>query len=273
MKTINAPKLKEHPMLYSTPMVTAILDDRKDITRRMQGLDPVNALTRIVKHSGYHVNKKGQLVALFKDGDQAIECVCPYGGPGDLIWVRETIYAYGYWSLVDGKWKFNDSSMQYEGYRYMDNPPVEINEHRNDGIGWYKRPSIFMPREAIRLKLYIESIRVERLHDITPDDACREGINYWNIDWQALNGGEMVADYENYTWTSRLAEDSTYKDRHFPTFANPIDSFRSLWESINGKASWDSNPWVWRIEFNKYKGTPIEFAKWLIEVAERCKKG
>lgn len=97
----------------------------------------------------------------------------------------------------------------------------------------------------------VEEVRVERLQDINPNDAGDEGVEYFNVDWEAFEGGELVADYTNYTWTAKRENDPTYEDRHFPTFANPIDSYRSLWQSINGPESWKQNPWVWVIRFKR----------------------
>jgi hypothetical protein len=87
------------------------------------------------------------------------------------------------------------------------------------------QPSIFLPYEACRLKLRIKSITVERLHDITLSDVLKEGVEVRQF---ALYG----ADEEGRNKVGRI-------------------HFGLLWESINGKESWDSNPWVWRIEFEK----------------------
>jgi hypothetical protein len=228
-------QVKERPILFSTPMVVAVLGDLKDITRRVKGLEFINQEPDRYKLHG-HKNFEGQ--AFFEDLRPEITpwispIPCPYGNEGDVLWVRETFYAYGYWSLLDGKWKFNDSTMQYEGYRYMDNPPHEINVHRNDGIGWYKRPSIFMPREAVRIKVLIKSIRVERLHDITEEDTKREGAPMY------VPGHGL------------LTQDELNSDPGYANFINYRMGFEYLWSEINGKESWEANPWVWRIEFEK----------------------
>ena len=140
---------------------------------------------------------------------------CPYGkvALGDELYVRETFYAYGYWVLVmDGGWSFIDNTIDFGGYMYIDNPPNKIEAGRTSFLGsiggWYKRPSIFMPRAASRITLEITNIRVERLNDISYEDAKAEGVEY------------------------------------------PVDFYKS-WESINGKYSWEKNPWVWRIQFVK----------------------
>lgn len=235
-------KAKERPILFSTPMVKAILEGRKTVTRRVVDIDP--DLGKDVTKWGYSIftpvgcisgRTKQKTETGHRYGEKWVKL--KYGKPADALWVREAFYAYGYWALLDGKWTFNDSTLQYEGYRYIDNPPHEINEHRNDGIGWYKRPSIFMPRVASRITLKIKSISVERLHDITEDDAIKEGITpVESFDSGAgISGRQMYMNYLPWGYMEVL----------------PKDSFESLWQLINGKESWESNPWVWRIEFEK----------------------
>lgn len=111
--------MKERPILFSTPMVQAILDGRKTVTRRaLKGM-----AAEIFWGMDEDDPKLKEYITEFDNHP-----LCPYGQPGDILWVRETFYAYGYWSLLDGKWTLNDSSTQYEGYRYMENPPHEIND-------------------------------------------------------------------------------------------------------------------------------------------------
>lgn len=235
-------QVKERPILFSTPMVKAIIEGRKTVTRRViTDKSAIDTLDLIAE--------KGPIKLIYNDWceedpdegdgihgpewlayDEDRDWVYPlgqgYGKEGDILWVRETFYAYGYWCLLDGKWKFNDATLQYGEYRYMDNPPNEINESRNDGIGWDKRPSIFMPRAACRLKLLIQSKQVERLHDITEEDAIREGVKF--------------DDDSGFWFAGDVAMAQTAKD-----------CFRLLWTAINGIDSWSDNPWVWRIEFKK----------------------
>jgi hypothetical protein len=158
---------------------------------------------------------------------------CRQGKAGDILWVRET-WAPGLSNAEPYAYKATAKWDDFE-----DGTPDSFKE-----IKW--RPSIHMPRHACRLKLKILSIRVERLHDITPDDADREGVESWNEDYTSEEGA-LHADYANYLWVNKKG----HPEYHFPSFPNPIDSFRSLWIKINGQESWDSNPWVWRIEFEK----------------------
>lgn len=142
--------MKERPILFSAPMVRAILDGRKTMTRRVMKPQPEDC----TYHHGsavYRVEKK-----------------CTYGVPGDLLWVRET------WaSDVDGC----PAGLSYR---------ADHLDPRGDGpanpMRW--RPSIFMPRWASRLKLRITNVSVERLREITEHDAMREGVNAESVSTQ-----------------------------------------------------------------------------------------
>lgn len=221
-------KAKEHPILFSTPMVKAILEGRKTQTRRViKSFGQYTVENRLWDDEDRGSNIEP--VMINKSGPwKGSNCSiidnthhCPYGTIGDILWVRETF-------------KFLDPDYAYK---------ADFIFGIDEGIKW--KPSIFMPRKACRILLEIINIKVERLQDISPGDACDEGISYFNIDSEALEGGELVADFENYTWKN----DPDYEDYHFPTFASCIESYRTLWQKINGKESWNENPWVWVIEF------------------------
>jgi len=158
--------------------------------------------------------------------------------------VRETFYAYGKWIengiSKSGKQKFKFIDLTFSrGHKhmYLDNPPNNVcagNLAKNDSIvGWFKRPSLFMPKSACRIFLKITNIRVERLQDISEKDAVLEGVRII------------------YFAESKLAVFRNYLLKEEKGTLNPIKSFFSLWESINGKESLNSNPWVWVIEFEK----------------------
>jgi len=170
--------MKERPILFSAPMVRAILEGRKTQTRR------------VVKNKYSHDWRRK----------------CPYGQRGDMLWVRET------WSETP------------EGdivYRATD--PAWDNE--GTGLKW--KPSIHMPRWARRITLEITDVYVERLREISEADAFADGV-----------------DSMRYAFTRK----------DLPTTLFPQSSkaqFKVLWESINGAGSWDANPWVWVISFEK----------------------
>jgi len=140
-----------------------------------------------------------------------------YGYKGDILWVRET------W-VWEGDTKYTDVNPLGNFYYKAD-------FKGNDGPSKWK-PSIHMPKEACRLRLKITDVRIERLNDISLDAAVKEGIL---IDFYEMFQECRYRDYMDIN--------SNWRD--------PISSFKSLWESINGKDSWKVNPWVWVIKFEK----------------------
>lgn len=206
---------KTRPILFSADMVRAILDGRKTQTRRKIIHTPLH--TTAIWHDGGAWIVQNQAGKSWKG-----KLTCPYGHPGDHLYVRET------WRWFDAMAE-SDQDGVYSGYQYRADVPSE----HDDSIVW--RPSIHMPRLASRILLEITDIRPQRLHDITEADAIAEGINS-----TTQNGGPNKY-YDNYH-TGRWME---------PEFLNnPILSFRTLWEKINGPG-WDANPWVWAITFQK----------------------
>lgn len=224
---------KQIPLLCQTLMVQAIIAGRKTMTRRTRGLEFINDSLENERSWEYlGVNELGHLM---KNNFGAINAIkCPYGKPGDILWVRESF------ARVNGEIAFKANEAQYKF------APGETK-------GLWK-PSIHMPKTVARIWLEVTHIRIERLHDITPGDACDEGVEYWNIDHVAFEGGELQADFKNYDWK----DDPSYEDYGFPHYANPVSSFFSLWRSINGKESLLLNPWVWVVSFKVLspKGKP-----------------
>ena len=202
---------KERPIIFSAPMVRAILEGRKSMTRRIVKPQP-NVIHAIHPDASITTN------LIFSKGDQRIHC--PYGVPGDRLWVRET------WDfLPDGQ---NSANIFYwvDGDFQQRIPPPEYNPFLYNNPR--KRPSIHMPRWASRITLEIVSVRVERVKEISEEDADKEGF-----------GGD-------------------FPHRIFPELFNPDcghlsmqECFAALWESIHGPCSWEQNPWVWVIEFGR----------------------
>ncbi len=138
---------------------------------------------------------------------------CPYGNINDVLWVRE---CYCIWD--DGTFKYKTQST-CDTYGWKD---TMIDK----GIKW--KPSIHMPKSACRLFLKIKDVRVERLQDISKADAWAEGV-------KEIEKNEAYFDYMNEAGS----------------YATAKGSFFSLWKSINGEDSFDANPWVWVIEFER----------------------
>jgi hypothetical protein len=212
--------MKSKPILFSTPMVQAILEGRKTQTRRVCKI-PIKPMEEVMcteetdpndpEFSGFYLVKNNWV---YHTESKLAKSLSPFGQIGDLLWVRETFRPKGH-SFPIGK------HFEYKATAEADGNP--INEP------W--KPSIFMPKDAARIWLKITNIKVERLNDISDEDAKNEGIKL------SEHSSENVDLWYRY-------DDGSY------TFL-PQTSFRTLWESINGKNSWNSNPWVWVIEFER----------------------
>lgn len=220
-RCVGAP-VRERPILFSAPMVRAILEGRKTQTRRVMKPQPLGAPPKI----GCHELDGGRYGFFDEERDFA----CPYGAPGDRLWVKETWQARIQTSHECDEWYLCDGPPRELRDRFGD-PEIEY-KATSPGLGPW-RPSIFMPRWASRITLEVVSVRVERLHDISEEGAIAEGIKRGEYQ------GEPV-HWRNYLATSPV-----------DLCASPIESYRSLWESINGLGSWDANPWVWVVEFER----------------------
>ena len=204
--------MKERPILFSGPMVRAILEGRKTQTRR------------IVKKSRKEfcdINGLGH--AVFTDNNITYqELKCPYGQEGDRLWVRET-WATDYPEKLKLEIWEGGQNLDWIMHRAHSD-----NVHENLGIRW--RPSIHMPRWASRITLEVTGVRVERLQDISEEDAIAEGI-------QPSELGEAAS-----------ASLQLIKGEQWPA---AVLQYAELWQSINGPGSWEANPWVWVVEFKR----------------------
>lgn len=230
----------ERPILMSGPMVRALLAGTKTQTRRVVKLPHQNPLGRWEPQtfggpnggrlaSGETIPEQGGIWHT-RTGDSL---GCPYGQPGDRLWVRETHYAWGHWTkrLNPKKrreeWHFVDETLGAGlSYRYEADEKLPRRKRELHEVGWWKRPAIFMPRAASRIMLEITEVRVQRLQEISEPDARAEGAPCYE---DGIDPPPPDAECE---WSYRA-------------------SFRRLWESINGPGSWDANPWVWAITFRR----------------------
>lgn len=220
--------MKERPILFSASMVCAILKGSKTQTRRVVKPQPDGDAIITVGEIG--TSRGAAYVRYPNEGGICSRFPCPYGQPGDRLWVREACQG----------WTFEISGENVVRYP-ADSSFSQIENLINGADRWidlynYRRkrgaivPSIHMPRWASRILLEITNMRVERLQDISCADAKAEGI-------ERSRDGMMWRDYISASHAQ----------------INPIDSYRTLWESINGPGSWDANPWVWVIEFKSVK--------------------
>jgi len=231
---------KDRPIIFSAPMIEAILREienpgtGKTETRRILKPQPSGGI-----EGCYH--RPDGLWIWTVCGGVGISNPFPIRfAPGDRLWVRETHWQWGFWDYQpcrDQKWKFfpaKSSSrwFMYEGDQVDGYEPPKRSHGR---LAWYRRPSIYMPLEASRLTLIVESVKVERLQDIDDKAARREGIMGQKIvvEGEECDGWTWGADQRGWNDTARQA-------------------FEHLWCEINGVASWEANPFVVAIRFKPY---------------------
>ena len=202
--------MRERPILFSGPMVRAILDGRKTQTRR------------VVKPQPESVDLDARKIVAYTGGGALLQenLLCPFGGPRDRLWVRET-WAPMCRTADPHCWCADDPARQknhFVEYRADTNDPYPGEWPAEDARGYADapkwRPSIHMPRWASRLTLEVTGVRVQRLQQITATDVQAEG-------WRSSTDDALV-----------------------PGFAQ-------FWDSLNAARGygWDANPWVWVVEF------------------------
>lgn len=232
--------MKEKPILFSGDMVRAILAGKKTQTRRAMQLPVIQQtleILDIVEHGDEWLLKvRDENLFVAHLGDQKLRLRSPYGKPGDRLWVRESI-----WQEREGctmpSGEYMDSWRNKGAVAYMAEHP-----ERNWGdtsLPWGKmasRPSIHMPRFASRITMEVTAVRVERLQDISAEDAIKEGAFQ-----QGKVGDDPVADL--WTMTGKGWRYNSAKE-----------AYASYWDELNAKRSgclWSDNPWVWCVEFKR----------------------
>lgn len=224
--------MKERPILFSAPMVRAILAGTKTQTRRVVKFNIAG--NAALGGKSWHIDDPNAVLA------------CPYGQPGDRLWVRET------WGVVSHAWNEEGGRVPWT----PDRPAISVRE-LPFGRGYYTghviyaadgafewagdddgggeprsawKPSIHLPRAASRITLELTDVRAERLQDISEADAQAEGVD---------------RDTEPCDHTRRSCADVGCLG---PTHRA---AFGDLWMQINGADSWDANPWVWVVSFSR----------------------
>lgn len=221
--------MTERGMIFNSDMVRAILDGRKTQTRRIikdctVGRDPISKFIQIGK----------KFIGCYpEDVPELIRECCPYGVPGDRIWVRETFQG----PLFDFEQMeaYQEDSSKFKKPEFCvykaDGKPAPEFFDADDNLhcGW--RPSIHMPRWASRITLEITGVRVEQLKSISEEEARSEGVARLREGfWKHYQPG----------WTQHQL--------------SARGSFATLWDSIYGFGDWDRNPWVWVVEFKRIEG-------------------
>jgi hypothetical protein len=204
----------ERPILFSVPMVRAILDGRKTQTRRVVKLQP-----RSRADIGHH----GSGMPFIRNPDPLrANVACPYGQPGDRLWVRET-WAIRMYSSMPLQVGGGDWHVFYEADGHHELRPEAGAVKIERGALGRLRPSIHMPRWACRLVLEVTEVSVERLQDISWRDCMAEGTAFFTHP-----AGDDIGAFES--WQA---------------------AYRALWDAINGAGAWDANPWVWVVDFKR----------------------
>ena len=237
--------MKERPILFSAPMVRALLACTKTQTRRVVKPQPPGDYDSLLVDAIYPVviDRNGddqpgaeRYGVTTNNGEWCLPC--PYGQPGDRLWVREAWGAHFIWDDVPPSEIPNDGK-ECLFYRADGFSTGRCSQTQRDK--W--RPSIHMPRWASRITLEIISVRVERLHDISEADAVAEGLAALTKDGRTIKYG--IPDSDGLPGT----DDSGWPWQNW--HLNAVGAYRHLWESINGPGSWDANPWVWVVEFKR----------------------
>lgn len=201
--------MKARPILFSAPMIRALRDGRKTQTRRIVKPQPF-ADDSV---AGWAVIDRAGSIRRWHPA--LAEMDCPYGKPGDLLWVREN----GWERPERTPQMMREGADTWAPYYYDADGLTDAENEQFKAWGFKRRPSIHMPRWASRITLRLTDVRVERLQDISIIDARAEGVR-----------------------EDRVVVGVPERD--------PRALFPDLWNSINGAGAWDINPWVWALSFD-----------------------
>jgi hypothetical protein len=240
--TTAAVAIRERPILFSGPMVRAILDGRKTQTRRVckegRNLSEFAHAVYPAAQSGW-ISWFGQGFGSPEGGAEFTRKMyqhgfpCPYGAPGDRLWVRET-------------WSAPDACECSETCHVRQHVYYHANDDGYEGARFNRRrPSIHMPRWASRITLEITDVRVQRVQEISEADALAEGVTRDYLPPDSDN----FHPPGSYGFVRHPGEVGTQAT----IYRTPQDAFHSLWNSLNEKRGygWDQNPWVWTITFQR----------------------
>jgi len=211
--------VKSRPILFSAPMVRALLAGTKTQTRRVVKVQPH------ASHNPQHAEPRSAGWVWMAHDDRPTysfatgDFRCPYGVPGDQLWVREQFAG----------------SIAYERHGYplreWGNKIWYCADGEPRSGQWTRpRPSIHMPRSLSRITLELTDVRVERLQDISEADALAEGVT---PKWEPGCSGRLMEAIGGFS------------------FRPAASAYADLWEQINGAGSWDANPWVWALSFKR----------------------
>lgn len=245
--------MRELPILFSAPMVQAIQELRKNMTRRVIKPQPFKSAGKIIL-----LEKRKKMSSFAPDKITLVACGDNWGiesphQPGDLLYVKENTWIWckkernGLTSTGRPKYRYIPVG-QHVVYQ-LDHPSKpEWRIDDNPEHDWRLKVARYMPKWAARIRLEVTSIRVERLQEITEEDAEKEGVGYCPYTHRVYNaygyGHDSMCYVEDDCRNPNRVCSKTYRE-----------NFAVLWDSLNLKRGygWDANPWVWVTEFKKVK--------------------
>jgi hypothetical protein len=217
----------EKPILFSAPMVRAIIEGRKTMTRRVLNPQPSKPFNSIFNYDNGWFTGDGLT------GDKVEKLKVSFE-VGNLLWVREA-------------WR-TEMSMDAQPPKYIcpGGYGIYYEADKKDHATWGKlRPSIFMSQWMSRITLEVIGVKIERLQDISEKDAKAEGLSALTKDGTLIKYG--IPDRDGLPGN----EDSGWPWHEWSV--DPRQAFSRLWKSINGEDSWDANPWVAVYSFKRVR--------------------
>lgn len=218
------------PILFSADMVEAILDGRKTQTRRIISEKIVDA---------YYDYDDWASSVMPSSMPEGMSCSRQYEKeffterakycPEDFLYVKENFWAYGEWVIADKKYfHYYGGEPNESNVAFGKSKPMNQLSFSPDKYTWHKKPSIFLHKKSSRILLKVINVRVQRLQSISEEDANCEGVKC-----------DLSLDFNQYL----NYEKGIYQ------LPSAVESFKSLWSEINGRESWNANPFVWVIQF------------------------
>lgn len=253
--------MKEYPILFQGDMVRAKMEGRKNQTRRLTGLNDINLEPDKWRYETSYINESGDLIDIFHHlpTNMFTDLKCPYGAPGSILWTRETFCAYqtvnyvtraggrSFSEISDGCYGFkadgHETIQDFKQYiKLMSGCDLETIEVKDNK--W--KPSIHMPKRACRIYSQNTGVRIQRLQDISEEDAIAEGVMP-----NCTTTPEHCPSIKCHKGGCQSAGEYIHYLRDYDDFPahSAKESFQSLITKIHGPDIWEQNPWVRAISF------------------------
>jgi len=223
----------EHPIIFNDWSIRRILAGEKTQTRRVidfSKFDPLGRMDMGADKFEFERLVDGR-TAHFREPNGVAGVHCPFGAPGDVLWVREAFRLPAFNDGEETPKEQVERGMNCWYYEATD----EYTHMPGTGDWGRKRPAIHMPRELCRLRLRVEDVRVERVQEISSQDVRCEGVD----------AGELRSIYSQRGWSTRATSDEELR------FEQYVRAFEALWNDIHGDGAWERNDWVWVVTFSR----------------------